>query len=220
MLQALDGSALHKVAVIDDDREVRDSYADFLVDLGLKPVPEEGPLGPLDRFVEESRRRSQAAICDHRMKIDPYAGFDGAQLVSEYYQKGFPALLCTRFEEVIDEIRPHRKHIPILLNSEDLDPDTIQFSFERLVAELRGQIPPSRRPWRTLVHVYDVDLDRGFFHIFVPGWDPHKGLRLRIEDVKPEAVRSYLREDSWLHAHVNIGAENHEDLFFEHWEVD
>ncbi len=220
MLQTLDGSALHKVAVIDDDREVRDSYAEFLVDLGLKPIDEEGPLGPLDRFVEESRRRSQAAICDHRMKIGTYAGFDGAQLVSEYYQKGFPALLCTRFEEVIDEIRPHRKHIPILLTSEELDPDTVRFSFERLLAELGGQIPPSRRPWRTLVHVYDVDPDRGFFHIFVPGWDPHRGLRLRIEDVKPEAVRSHLREDSWLHAHVNIGAENHEDLFFENWEVD
>ncbi len=220
MLQTLDGSALQKVAVIDDDPEVRDSYADFLDYLGLDPVDEKGPLGPLDRFVEESRGRSQAAICDHRMSIGPYAGFDGAQLVSEYCQQGFPALLCTSYEGVIDEITPHRKHIPILLSSDDLDPDSIRIGFERVIAELRGEIPPSRRPWRTLVHVSDVDTVRRYFHFRLPGWDPHKGLRLRIEDVEPESVRSLLREDSWFHAHVNIGAESHEDLFFERWEVD
>jgi len=33
-------------------------------------------------------------------------------------------------------------------------------------------------------------------------------------------VQPHLRDDSWLHAHVNIGAENPEDLFFESWEVD
>ena len=220
MLQTLDISALHKVAVIDDEPEVRASYADYLEDLGWEPVDEPGPLGRLDRFVEKSRRHSHAAICDHRMRISNYAGFDGAQLVSRYYQKRFPALLCTRFEDDIDEIRPHRKYIPILLNWEDLmDPDTIRFSFERLFAELRGEIPPSRRPWRTLIHVCDVDRQRGFFHFFVPGWNPHKGLRLRIRDI-PRDVQPHLHDDSWLHAHVNIGAENHEDLFFERWEID
>jgi len=220
MPQTLEASNLQKVAVIDDEPDVRASYADYLEDIGLEPVDVQGPLGTLDGFVEESRRRSHAAICDHRMKISKYADFDGAQLVAEYYQKRFPALLCTRFEADIDEIRPYRKYIPILLNWEDLmDPDTIRFSFERVVAELRDEIPPSRRPWRALVHVYDVDRDRGFAHIFLPGWDPHKGLRLRIKDI-PEDLWPNLREDAWLHAHVNIGAENREDLFFERWEVD
>lgn len=219
MLQTLDGSALHKVAVIDDEPDVRASYADYLEDLGLEPVDEKGPLDTLKSFVERSRQRSDAAICDHRMKPSNYASFDGAQLVSEYYQRCFPALLCTRFEDDIDEIRPYRKHIPILLNWEDLmDPDTIRFSFERLVAELRGEIPPSRRLWRTLVRVYDVDRERGFVHIFIPGWDPRKGLRLRIQDI-PSAVERQLHDDSRLYVHANIGAENHEDLFFERWEV-
>jgi len=145
MLQTPDASALHKVAVIDDEPDVRASYADILkdLDLGLEPVDVQGPLDTLDLFVEESLRRSDAAICDYRMKVSNYAGFDGAQLVSEFYKKSFPALLCTRFEEGIDEIRPYRKHIPILLHWEDLmDPDTLRFSFERLVAELRGEIPP------------------------------------------------------------------------------
>ncbi len=220
MLQTIDGSTLHKVAVIDDKSDARASYADCLVDLGLEPVDEEGPLDPLDCFVEASRRRSDAAICDYRMKISNYAPFNGAQLVSEFYRKRFPALLCTRFEGEIDEIRRFRKHIPILLNWEDLmDPDTIQFSFERLVAELRGEIPPSRRPHRTLIHVHDVDQRRGFVHVFIPAWDPRKGLRLRINDIDG-AVQPLLHEDIWLHAHVNIGAENHEDLFFDRWEAD
>lgn len=218
-MQTLDGYALRKVAIIDDDPNARVSYADNLEELGLEPVDEGGPLDTLDRFVKMSSKRSDAAICDYRMKVSNYAKFDGAQLVSKYYQQGFPALLCTGFEEAIDEIRPYRKYIPILLNSEDLDPDTIRFSFERLVAELRGEIPPSRRPWRASVHVYDVDRDRGFFYIYLPGWDPHKGLRLRIQDIPP-TVQSHLREDFWLYAHINIGAENHEDLFFERWEVD
>jgi CheY-like chemotaxis protein len=220
MLQTPEGSILHRVSVIDDEAEVRASYAEYLEDLGLEPVDVPGPIvDSLDRFVEASRLRSQAAICDHRMKPSSYAGFDGAQLVSEFNQKRFPALLCTRFEADIDEIRPYRKHIPILLNWEDLmDPDTILLSFERLVAELRGEPPPSRRPWRTLVHVYDVDCERGFVHIFLPGWDPHKGLRLRIKDL-PLAVRPLLRPDYRLLAHVNIGAENPEDLFFDNWEI-
>jgi CheY-like chemotaxis protein len=220
MLQTFDGSPLHRVAVIDDDPEVRSSYAEQLRDLGLEPVDEPGPLVSLKESVEKGLQHSHGAICDHKMKISGYADFDGARLVSEFYRRRFPALLCTRFPADIDEIRPYRKQIPILLSWDDLtDPDTIRFGFERLVAELRDEIPPSRRPWRTLVHVYDVDRDRGFVHIFLPGWDPHKGLRLRIQDI-PENLRSHLREDGWLHAHVNIGAENPEDLFFERWEVD
>jgi CheY-like chemotaxis protein len=220
MLQTLDGYPIQRVAVIDDQPDVRASYADYLEDLGLEPVDEPMPGESLDRFVEKSRKYSHAAICDHRMKSSKYAGFDGAQLVSEYYQKRFPALLCTRFEDDIDEIRPYRKYIPILLTLEDLtDPDTIRFSFERLIAELRGEVPPSRKPWRTLVHIYDVDRERGFVHILLPGWNPHKGLRLRIQDF-PCELQSHLREDSWLHARVNIGADNPEDLFFDGWEVD
>ncbi len=220
MLQTLDGSVLKRVAVIDDEPDVRASYSDFLEDLDLDPIDEAGPLDPLNLFVEKSLQRSDAAICDYRMRVSDYAGFDGAQLVSEYYRNRFPALLCTRFEEASDEIRPYRKHIPILLSWEDLmDPDTLRWSFERVVAELLGKIPPSRRPWRTLVHVYDVDRERGFVHIFLPGWDPHRGLRLRIKDI-PEDVQPHLEDDYRLCAHVNIGAERAEDLFFDRWEID
>jgi len=215
----LDTADLHRVAVIDDEPEARAGYADYLEDLGMEPVTEEGPLAKLDHFVELSRQRSDVAICDHRMKISGYAEFDGAELVSEYIKKKFPALLCTRFEDDIDEIRPYRKYIPILLNWEDLmDPDTIRLSFERLVAELRGKIPPSRRPWRTIVRVHDADHERGFVHVFLPSWNPHEGLRLRIQDLPPD-VHTHLRAGCRMFAHVNIGAEKSEDLFFDRWKV-
>lgn len=213
-------SSLRKVAVIDDEPYARASYADYLEDLGLEPVDQPGPLGTLEQFIKSSLERSDAAICDHRIRMGDYAEFTGAQLVSEYYRKGFPALLYTSFEDDIDEIRTYRKHIPILLTWEDLmDPDIIQFSFERIVAELHGKIPPSRRPWRTLVRVHDVDHDRGLVRIFLPGWNPYKGLRLRLKDI-PSAVLPRVHDGARLHAHVNIGAEKHGDLFFERWEID
>lgn len=217
----LDTSNLHRVAVIDDEPVARASYAEYLEDLGLKPVTEEGPLDTLDRFVELSSQRSDAAICDYRMKISNYAAFDGAELVSRYTRKKFPALLCTRFfKGDIDEIRPYRRDIPILLNPEEImDPDTIRFSFERVLAELRGEIPPSRRTWRTIVRVHDADHERGFVHVFLPSWNPHEGLRLRLRDL-PGDIHPHLRAGYRIFAHVNVGAEKSEDLYFDRWEID
>ncbi len=188
MLQTINGSSMERIVVVDDTPDARADYSDQLKEIGLRPIEESGPLGALDLFVEKSCQHGQAAICDYRMKSAGYANFDGAILVSRYYQRGFPALLCTRFEHSPDEIRPLRKYIPVLLDSDEIDPDTIQFGLEQSVAELRGKIPPGRRPWRTLVHIQNVDNERGFAYFFLPGWDPHQGLRLQIDDIPEDAT--------------------------------
>ncbi len=216
-LEILDTS-IERVAIIDDDPSVRDSYEFSVEDLKLEPIQEAGPIRDLDNFVIKAMAQSEAAICDHHLRVSNYAVFDGAELVAAFYRLNFPAVLCTRWEKArIHEIRRFRRRIPVLLNPEDLNPENIAKGFEFCLREFRSEFSPSRRPWRTLVRVADADQIKGFFDVVVPGWDPREVIRLRTDEI-PERFRRRIAPGVRLYAHVNIGAESQEELFFEYWE--
>jgi hypothetical protein len=189
-------------------------------DLRLEPVPEAGPLASLEEFAGEAAKRTQGAVCDYQLGARNYAPFHGAALVAAWYELGYPALLCTKWEQaVIDEMRRFRPRIPVLIKPSELDPDRLVAGLEVCIRELRGERTSSRRVWRTLVRVEDVSPDRNMrAYVVLPAWDNERVVRIPVTDI-PEAVRPAVKPDARLYAWVNLGAETNEELFFDRWEV-
>ncbi len=210
--------SIERVWLIDDEAAVRATYEDSVEDLKVIAVNESGPLPELDIFARSFK--ADAAICDHHLRPHNYAHFDGATLVAKWYELQFPAILCTKVEGAIDEIRPHRRGIPVLLKEPGLNPEVIRAGFEKCIAEFRGQFSSTRRPWRTLVRVVDVDKITTTRTVFVviPAWDSTREIRLLLKEL-PDEIQGVVNSSTRLHAMVNIGAENYEDLYFENWET-
>jgi hypothetical protein len=208
------------VGVIDDDPGARESYGWTLQDADVEPRPEIGPLGSLATFVRTAKTRWDAALCDHHLRIHNYATFDGAQLASALNKANIPAVLCTRWEDAqLDLIRRYRDNIPVLLQLEDLNPDSFVDALEFTVNEMQGKFSEQRRLWRTQIHIADVGVgeQKEFFYVDLPGWTSDKVIRLRKADLEPE-VAQLLRVDARWHAKVNVGAEDAWELYFREWE--
>jgi hypothetical protein len=214
------GRNVGRIAIVDDDKAVRQAYELSVEELELQPVNESGPLGALDVFAIASAGRAEGAVCDFKLRVKNYSTFDGAELVARWYDLGFPALLCTKWDRAsVDEMRRFRARIPILIRPSDLDAESIVSGLEVCIRELDGSVMASRRPWRTLVRVEDVSDDRTpYVYIVVPSWNPDEVVRLPLNDI-PEAVRPSVRPDARLYARINLGAETYEDLFFQAWET-
>lgn len=220
----LSGRSIHRVAIIDDDEEVREAYKEPVTDLGLVPLVKEGPLGDFEQFVRKTQQEGEAAICDHHLgKRGSYATFDGARAVAEWYQRQFPALLCTTWEAAnIDDLRAHRRYLPVLLKPSELEPDTIKKGLEICINEFNGKFRSSRKSWRVQLRVESVDpagsnRDRCVF-VSVTGWKIADVIRLRMDRL-PDAAKATIENGAvFLHARANLGAERHEDIYFYDWE--
>jgi hypothetical protein len=214
------GREIERVSIVDDNAEARQGYEYSVEDLNLTPVLETGPLGNLDDFVRRTPERSDAAICDHHLKKQNYARFNGAEAVAAWYRQGFPALLCTKYETAeVEEIRKHMRFIPVMMKPNELDMDSIQKGFKRCIAEFAGDFAASRRPWRTLIRVDDVrEGATNWFGVIVPAWDPGEVVRVWFDHV-PTEIHGVIRPDARLHAQVNLGASKPEELYFTDWEM-
>lgn len=142
--------------------------------------------------------------------------------MSMLHLNGLPAILCTRFEDRLDEIRRYRKHIPVWLNPDDLkDIDNIARGLEICVEEIYGHLRPSRNPWRTLVRIEDIDSsisdDNPYIEFVLPTWDRNRVIRMPKNDF-PKELHAKLEPGYRCYAKVNTGAEQPEDLYFD-WEV-
>jgi hypothetical protein len=208
------------VGVVDDDPGARDSYKLTLQDANVDPVGEAGPLGNLDDFVGQAKQRLDAVLCDHHLRIRNYSTFDGAQLAAALYDVNVPAVLCTRWEDAqLDMIRPYRDKVPVLLQLEDINPDSFVDALSLIVRELQGDFAEQRKPWRTQVHIADVGTDeqKEFFYVDLPGWISDKVIRLRKAVLDSDLVDK-LEIDARWHATVNVGAEDSWELYFRDWE--
>jgi len=205
-----------RVAVLDDDESARKALEFGIVDAGFEAVSESAPLRDVTAFVQHVRTVAHAAVCDHHLRKKNYATFDGAEVVALLYQAQVPALLCTGWEDArIVEIRRHRRFIPILLKPVDLSPEAIRAGLAECLAEFGLNFSQSRKPWRTLVRIEEVE-DRVVF-LVVPGWNPKEVIRLALGDLPAEIAHS-VKPGMRLHAQVNLGATRHEDLYFYDWE--
>lgn len=209
---------IEKVQIVDDDPDSRQVYGYVVVDASLQPIVETEPLGSLEEYLSRTMT-ADAAICDYTLNVRSYASFTGAELCARWYERHFPALLCTRYEKAqIERIRPFRRRIPVLLKPSELNPDTLLKGFEECLSELRGDFAPARRPWRTQVHFLTKDPDsRDTFFVELPGWEGKEILKVRT-DTLPPALKDKIQEDFRCHAHANLGATNLEGLYLCDWE--
>jgi hypothetical protein len=211
---------IDSVWLIDDDPQVRATYGYPVEDLKLKAVNQDGPLGDLDTFTKTFS--ADAAICDHHLTPNNYARFKGAELVARWYDMQYPAILCTKVENALDEIRPYLRRIPVLFKETgELNPDSVRFGFEKCIAEFNGKFSQTRREWRALVRIVDLDMvsTNRTVYVVIPAWDSKREIRLQFSEL-PKNIQEVVAASKRFHAFVNIGAESHEDLYFEKWEVE
>ena len=220
MSLAIAGKNIENVKIVDDDKNARKSLAFNVDDAGLHPVPEGGPLPNIENFVANTIKEVDAVVCDHRLKLGTYSSFDGAEVVARFYQRQFPVVLCTIYSDAdIDTMRLYRRFIPALIPTGDVEPESIVRGFEICIKEFGGNYLPSRRAVQTLVRIEDVDQGQTPHIVYgvVPGWRPQTAVRFPIT-VVDNSLRQYVKSGERFFAKVNIGAENHEDLFFEDFE--
>ena len=215
----LSSSAIERILVVDDDAAAREGFGYPIEELEITPVPEDGPIKDLERFVEHVPSRAQAVLCDYRLKTDGiYSSYNGDEVVAACYRKGIPGLLCTQYTDVVVEInRRLLRFIPSLIKTSSPTPHAIRASLRRCQEELAGSVHPARRPWRTLVRVHDAPAEANYCYVVVPAWNADQVIRLYYHDI-PEEILPSMTAGSRLHARVNIGAGSFDEVYFYDWE--
>ncbi len=209
-------SGIKRVAVIDDDKQAREAMAESIADADLEPLIQESQLNSLEDLIDKLMSDADAAVFDHRLAPRNYAAFQGAEAVAALYNIHFPALLITAWStEDIDNIRPYRREIPVMIRSGLLEPRIITGGIIQCLNEFNNIYVMERKPRRVLLRVNDVD--PSFAFIIIPSWDSNAGIRLP-RDIFPGHLGD-IRPGMRLFAEVNIGASNNEELYFDRFEI-
>ncbi len=216
----LANKAIGRISVVDDDPAALQGYQYVVEDLGVIPLPQSGPLPPIDEFFKRVTSESDAVLCDYHLKTRPYAGFDGDEFVVMCYKNQFPAVLCTTFTDAdVTLLRTSRRYIPSLLKPADLDIETVRSGLTRCLDEFTGNFDTTRKPWRTLVRVAEVEEADKYLYVVLPGWNSRIKIRLYFHDL-PSEMWGRVSPGARFHAKANIGAESQEELYLVDWEVD
>ena len=214
---------IQRILVVDDNASVRETYAFPIEAAEREAVIREEALGSLDTFLSMPVQ-ADAAVSDYQLSPGNYANFDGARLVSEWYKRRFPAILCTQFDKAnVARFRVLRRWMPVVVRPDELDQDTLMHGLELAQREFREDFVPARRPWRALVHFVEFSDDENYANAKVPGWG-QEIVALRANDL-PAGVRAGIktaqaRDDQFqCYATANLGAEQNEELYLSGWEV-
>ncbi len=216
----INGATIRKVLVVDDDREARSAFDYTLEELGIQPVRQEQQLsGSTSDVLSALRKKADALVSDyHLRKKGNYAPFEGDELVAAANASQFPALLCTSYADAVLTVRRNlRRHIPALLTADEYDPHSFVEGIKLCIEEQKGIFDQTRRPWRSLVRIEDIDKDSGYFHVVVPGWGAEQKIPIALDEL-PEKIRKHVKPGYRLHAQVNRGALKPADVFFYAWE--
>ncbi|HEY8590595.1 MAG TPA: hypothetical protein VIL55_13710 [Naasia sp.] len=204
---------------MDDDPSVRDSYQMQVEYADLTPVNLAGDLGTLRDFLRRDIG-ADAGVSDFQLFPSGYAQFNGAELVAAWYARGFPAVLCTRYEKAqIEAIRPYRRRIPVMMTPDQLNPSSLLSSLELSLRELQGEFVESRRPRRTQVHFVRKDeFGKDAFEVEIPAWSTKEMIRVVSNGLPDDVLAGAHRGDYRCFAGVNLNADNSEDLYLD-WDL-
>ena len=212
----LENRQISTIWVIDDDPNARDSYGFTLEDMGLEARPvtdlQDGTLAALRQSVGSTG----AVLCDYHLKKRDYSRHNGDYVVARCFQKGIPGVLCTSIHGAPIN-RQDLRYIPGWLKTSPMNETNLRGALEHCIEELTIGYRPSRRPWRTLVRVDNMDEERRGLTVVVPAWSTRTKIQLHFDDI-PENIHELAEPDRRFHAHVNIGAEDSRDLYFCKWE--
>ena len=211
------GTEVTIALIIDDEQDARDSYAETLKDAGLTPLPLTDLKGTPADYLTFAKENATAVLCDQFLSHHNYAHFEGAQLVKLLYNACLPAVLCTYYDELVDDIRPYRRWVPSLQRPFELDSGAFVAGLEECLREFRDCFRPHRQPWRTQIKIIDDRPDEKRFFVEIPAW-ASTIVPLKYDGV-PAYVTDHLSEGWRCRAYVNLGAEHLVDLYVCDWEV-
>ncbi|MBW4576087.1 MAG: hypothetical protein KME08_12470 [Aphanothece sp. CMT-3BRIN-NPC111] len=212
-----------KIAIVDDEENLAEATSWEVEEAGFKPwVIVENSFIQVEDLASYIAKNAQYAVCDHRLSPYGLANFYGSELVAILYDFKIPSILITQYTDMdIDvSIRKHRRKIPIILDRENVNSLSLKTGIEDCILEINGRISRQRKPYRTLVRVEGISEEAGekVIDAIIPGWNPRRAVRFPASII-PEALHSKLATDVRLVAHVNIGANSSEDLYFDKFEL-
>jgi CheY-like chemotaxis protein len=214
---------VRRLAIVDDDPDTAEITSWQVQDAGYEPVVFPGrAVADPEELTSWVSLSAEGAICDHRLMARGFANFFGARVVSELFgEQHVPAILVTQYVDMDQDvsIRRWRRNIPVLLSRDEANAETIRHGIEMCMAELNGNIPSSRKPYRTLVYVDALgdESNEPIMDVIIPSWNNHHAVRLP-QTLVPAEMQDNIRAGTWLFADVNIGARESQDLFFTDFE--
>ena len=212
----VDGQRIDRALIVDDEQDARDAYEYVIEDMGIRPYQvTDGLHENLEPFLS-SIGPNDVILCDFHLKKHSYAPCNGDQVMANCFHAGCPGVLCTSFSEPWIR-RDYLRYIPGLIRTGNPEPDDLLRAWGRCRREMAGDFEPTRRAWRTLVRVDNVDRENRCFYAVVPSWDVRTKVRI-YNDNLPGEIQRLLEPDRRFHAMVNTGAESAGDLFFDSWE--
>jgi CheY-like chemotaxis protein len=201
---------IKNVMIVDDMPDARESMIDIVEDANFIALPENGIITSLESCIEKVQRTADAAIFDYHLSKRPYATFNGVEVIKRLYRIT-PILLASSFLQADSfEIQVDRQYIPVVIESNKINEDTIIRGFEYCQNEFMGNFSSVRRPWRSLIRVEEISSDAKSVYIVIPSWDSKEKIRLPIS-IFPVRDKQIL--GMRFFAQVNIGAENYTDLY-------
>lgn len=207
--------AIEKVKIIDDQRDGAEWLKLEVEEAGFQPIIVSCPAPPLDQLWSLIEPRT-GFIFDHLLSPGNCASYVGAQAVALMYAQKAPAILITTYAMDADVgIRRWRASIPVLLDRDAVDQDSLNAAFVKCLRELREGPPPSRQTLPAIVRVERVSSETGerVLDVIVGSWNPRKAVRLPLS-ILPDNLQGSVQIGSRFIADVNIGAEFGSELFF------
>jgi hypothetical protein len=211
------GHELSTTSIFEDQPDAREAYAENLEEIGLETRPQTGPVGKIRDCLKLVQHPGHAVLSDHFLNHRNYAQFEGAQFVKLLYKNYVPAVLCTRYQELIDDIRPYRRWIPALTLPDELDGDRFLAGIEQCLREFADQFEANRKPWRTQIKVAEIWEEEKQFFVEIPAWSSTL-IPLKFKGV-PTQILEDIAEGWRTRAIVNLGAESLADLYISDWEI-
>jgi hypothetical protein len=210
---------IDETLIVDDQQDARDAYEETVEDAQLTPILERGPVegGAEQYFARVREGPATAALCDQLLAHRNYARFEGAEFVARCTMHGFPAVLCTNYDELMDDIRPFRRWIPSLQKPHEMGVHEFVGGLEECVHEIEQGFRPHRKPWRTMIKVVEVHADERRFMLEVPAWSSTV-VPLKFRNI-PDEIIACLAPDFRCRARVNLEAETLDDIYFCEWQL-
>ncbi|GAB5550225.1 MAG: hypothetical protein SangKO_099850 [Sandaracinaceae bacterium] len=205
------GQAYAQIGIADDQPDKRKTLRMRVESAGLTPIVLD-ELYPSREAIVEAALGADAIISDHQFGHKKYAPCTGSEFLADLYGHGKAVVLTTAFDNLIHEIRPFRRWIPVLLSPEERDPDRLREAIRYSAEEvLSGEFAPERRPLRTLVRIEYID--DGEAHVVIPEWDPGHAVAfpLSVFDGWPQRPQ----EEDRFFALSNVSAPRPEDLYLD-----
>lgn len=213
---------IQKIAIVDDERNDAEIAETDVKHAGFEPIAINRTFRRIEELLAYIKSEAQGALCTHRMSRFGFNNFYGANLVASLYDLKIPAVLITQYTDIDNDvsIRRWRDKIPVLLNRDEADAESIRRGIENCLLELQGHLPESRIPYRVLLRITNIgnESNEQVVDVIIPGWNPYRAVRFPLALI-PVDLHAKLSPGVRLFAKVNIGAEKSEDLYFREFEL-